>query len=278
MQCSREMLLCGRTMSAGAVRPIFRLDESTTISASGRSPSSISRQWTSAGGAASAAGACGTALAAEAVGRDDFIASGTERFAAPRALGARRLPSACARARPAVPRLPALGMRQPHQVVDERAPARIGAVAVPLGELGRVSQLEHDRAVAGLDDRGDELVAAVGKSGFRAHPARRHGARRPEDDDGGGIPQPLLDHFVEGLAGMKRRVPPHLEAFFPKAFGERARGGTVLTRIRQEDVSSGHPIPLDGLSERQSHTRAMLCWSPSDQGAAVPATHAPNHR
>ena len=40
-----------------------------------------------------------------------------------------------------------------------------------------------------------------------------------------------LDDLVEGLAGLKRRVPPHAEPFVGEAFGEMPRRGPVLAAV-----------------------------------------------
>ena len=69
-------------------------------------------------------------------------------------------------------------------------------------------QLENDRTIARLDDRRDERVASIGERRLGTNPARCDRPRGPQHDNRFRVPQPLLDHLVEGFAGVKRGVPP----------------------------------------------------------------------
>src|SRR6185503_11525961 len=134
-------------------------------------------------------------------------------------------------------------IEHPVKVFDIGLPAGIFGVAMPVGKFGGVGELEYDRTVARLDDGRHKLVAAVGKGSLRADPARRHGPRRPQDDDGPRVAKALLDHLVERLSRMKRRVPPDTESFRGEPFRENSRSRPVLASVGNEDVSSGQTTP-----------------------------------
>ncbi len=63
-------------------------------------------------------------------------------------------------------------------------PGRVVQVALPVRQLGRVRQLEHDRPVAGLDHHRNQRLVPVGRRCLRAHPARGNGIPRPQHDHG----------------------------------------------------------------------------------------------
>ena len=219
--------------------------------ASGSSPSRISRQWTSAGAGSGLGLALRRRLAAVAVGGDDLVVAGAQRLARRRRRSGRHRHSASAvtvgRANQAV------------EVVDERAPLDVGTVALPSGELGGVRQLEHDGAVAGLDDRGDELVAAVGEGCLGTDPARGNRPRRPQDDHRLGVAEALLDHFVERLARVERGIPPDREALLDQALREGARrrpvGRVHRTGRYQFRTLAPHGLPLTSRSQRKRAAR-----------------------
>ena len=60
---------------------------------------------------------------------------------------------------------------QTANVVQKCLPSRIARIAVPVRQFGGLSQLEHDRAFAGLDHRGHQGLEAVGQRCLGADPA-----------------------------------------------------------------------------------------------------------
>ncbi len=60
--------------------------------------------------------------------------------------------------------------RKAAYIADERAPRRIGRIALPVRQLRRLRQLEHQRPLAVADHDGHEHAAAVGHRRLGAHP------------------------------------------------------------------------------------------------------------
>ena len=136
--------------------------------------------------------------------------------------------------------LPLASSNELAHVVDEYPPIDIGAVAAPVAKLGRMRQLENDRTIARLDDRRDERVASIGERRLGTNPARCNRPRGPQHDNRFRVPQPLLDHFVKGFAGVKRGVPPDVEAFLDQRLREDLGDGPVGASVGNENVSCGH--------------------------------------
>jgi len=139
---------------------------------------------------------------------------------------------------------------KPH-FIDENGMMPLSIHALVVESSGKTIVVDTclgNRPVAGFDDRRAQLVAPVGERRFGAHPARRHRARRPQDDDRFRLPQLLFDHLVEGLARMQRIVPPHAEAFVGQARGKLARGRPVLAAVGNENIRSRQRSPQQKIS------------------------------
>ena len=139
---------------------------------------------------------------------------------------------------------------QSAQVGKDSEPGPVIGCALPVRQVGRLGQFEHDRPVAGLDHHRQQRLVAVRQRRLGPNPARLHRRLRPQHEHRPGLFQRLLGDLVIGLPAAQRRVPPDLEALRGQRLGIAPRNRLVLTAVGKEDIR--HKRPFCCASDRRA--------------------------
>ncbi len=123
-------------------------------------------------------------------------------------------------------------------------PGLVRPVAIPVRQVRRLHELEHDRALAGGDDDREQLARALGLRRLGANPAGHDRLRRPEDHDRLRLAQRGFDDGIECLARSDMRIPPDVEAFAFERLGKLPGTADILAGVGQEDVRCGQAATL----------------------------------
>nr|WP_246312550.1 hypothetical protein [Aquabacterium terrae] len=123
--------------------------------------------------------------------------------------------------------------------LDELAPARVGAVAVPVDEVDRLPAPQPERRQHVVNVRRHAAVEPLGLVSLLLHPAafdRVDRRGRPDDDHTARGAEVLLDRVPPlGRAG-DLLVPPDAEPFGAQAVSDLGDRFSVAAAVAEEDV------------------------------------------
>ncbi len=143
------------------------------------------------------------------------------------------------------------GRRRPRarpalQVGDQRAPARVVAVAVPADQVERVDRAEAQRRLHVLDAQRQQLAGVACARGLVAHEAGVHRRVRPQHQHDARGRQLRSDHVGEVVAAGELPVPPHRQAGLGQRRRQRLGRAVVLARVADEDLRRGAGVQRVG--------------------------------